>query len=130
MRILFFVLGLALLMAANIFFAPKIVRKRFTFSLWALVIFLFYGMTLFFLQRDALYGAILVAFCLSSSGFALLLYKRKQHFPGALTLQNTHLNSDREIHKNKYLAYKHWYQKLIIVNIGALFLVGACLCVL
>lgn len=123
---IFFFAGIILLMVATVYCAPKIVRKKFSFAAFALLPLSFY--VFLFLGRYSIFEALLVAFCICSVGYAFLLHKKKQHDPNLLTLENCRTTSDlqlrymKERRATKYVFYKHWYVKLVLVNIAAVIL--------
>lgn len=125
MELLFFA-GIILLMVATVYCAPKIVRGKFSFTTFALLLLFFYAL-LFFYKQNVFY-AVLTALCVCSVGYALLLYKKKQHDPNLLTLENCRTTSDlqlrymKEKRAAKYDFYKHWYVKLILLNIALVIL--------
>ncbi len=113
-------------MVATVYCAPKIVRKKFSFTAFALLPLSFY--VFLFFEGHSLFEALLVAFCSCSAGYALLLSKKKQHNPDLLTEENCHTTSDlqlfriKEIRAAKYDFYKHWFAKLFLFNITAVIL--------
>lgn len=125
MEFLFFS-GIVLLMVATVYCAPKIVRRKFSFTAFALLPLLFY-VFLFFVGHS-IFEALFTAFCICSAGYALLLSKKKQHNPDLLTEENCHTTSDiqlfhiKEIRAAKYDFYKHWYIKLVLLNVAAVIL--------
>lgn len=125
MEILFFA-GIILLMVATVYCAPKIVRRKFSFTAFALLPLAFYAFLLLE-GKNALF-AVLTAFCICSAGFALLLSKKKQHDPNLLTEENCRTSSDlqlryiKERRAAKYDFYKHWYIKLVLLNVAAVIL--------
>lgn len=122
MEILFFV-GIVLLMATTVYCAPKIVRGKFNFTAFAILPLCFY--VLLFLKEQSVFLATLTAFCTCSAGYALLLSKKKQHDPNLLTQENCCVSSDlqlrymKERRAAKYDFYKHWFKKLVLLNIAA-----------
>lgn len=125
MEILFFA-GIALLMVATVYCAPKIVRGKFSFTAFALLPLCFYA--LLFLKEQSVFHALFAAICMCSVGYALLLHKKKQHDPNLLTLENCAVTSDlqlrymKERRAAKYDFYKHWFMKLVSLNVIAVIL--------
>lgn len=125
MEVLFFA-GIVLLMVATVYCAPKIVRGKFSFAAFALLPLFFYA--LLFLKEQSVFYAVLTAFCICSVGYALLLHKKKQHDPNLLTSENCSVTSDlqlrymKERRAAKYDFYRHWFMKLVCLNVVAVIL--------
>lgn len=123
MEILFFA-GIVLLMVATVYTAPKIVRKKFSFICFAIVIVAFY-VFIFASGFGTVGHAFLTALCICSVGYAFLLKKKRQHNPDLLTEENCCVSSDiqlrhiKEKRAAKYDFYRHWYMKLVLLNVIA-----------
>lgn len=123
MEILFFA-GICLLMVATVYCAPRIVRKRISFTAFAALVVLYYGFLFVFTEGSVGY-ALLTAICLCSVGYALLLKKKKQHDPNLMTQENCRTSSDLQLFRlqgirlSKLNCYKRWYRNLLFLNISA-----------
>lgn len=127
METFLFICALVVLMGANVFVAPLIVREQISFKLCLLVLTGFYVWTCWQTGKDAPFYVLLAVICFLSSAFALLLGKRRQHNPDKVDGENKDFLQKQEM--AKIYCYKQWFFKNALANVffGVITLIYYCL---